>query len=186
MPAKTHPSPTAVTYAQALLDLARQRNLAEPIGAELAALRQLVDDNPTFATFLKDPSISREERTGVIDRAIKPRVNPLLANFLGVLLVHDRMGLLDQIAQAYQDQLDKLLGKVEVDVTVAQRLSAQELEQVRQRVGTALKKETSVQQHVDDTIIGGMILRVEDKLIDASVRAQLETMRRQFLTARPF
>lgn len=185
MPTQSHPSPTATSYAQALLQLAQERDLTEPIGAELSGLKEVVDANPTFAEFLRDPGIGTEERAGVIDRTLKPRVSPLLANFLGVLLNHGRMGLIGQIADAYGELLDQLFGKVEVDVTVAQRLSDAELEQVRQRVDAALNKKSVVHQYVDDSIIGGLVLRVGDKLIDASVKTQLETMRRQFLAARP-
>jgi F-type H+-transporting ATPase subunit delta len=181
----THPSPTAVTYARSLLELAQERNIAEPIGQELDGIREVLETNPTFREFLKDPGIGAEERTGVVDRVLRARANPLLSNFLGVLGVHNRLGLLEEIATAYGDLLDELLGKIEVDVTVAQRLSPEELEQVRQRVSGALKKDAVVHQYVDESIIGGLVLRVGDKLIDASVRSQLETIRRQFLAARP-
>jgi F-type H+-transporting ATPase subunit delta len=181
----SHASPTAVTYARSLLELAQERNVAQPIGDELQGIHEVLEANPTLREFLKDPGISAEERTGVVDRVFRPRVNPLLGNFLGVLGVHGRLGLLDQVAAAYDDLLDQLLGKVEVDVTVAQQLSPDELEQVRQRVGAALKKDAVIHQYVDESIIGGLLLRVGDKLIDASVRSQLETMRRQFLAAAP-
>jgi F-type H+-transporting ATPase subunit delta len=181
----THASPTAVTYARSLLELAQERNLVEPIGQELDQIKEILEANPTFREFLKDPAIGTEERTGVLDRVLRTRVNPLLANFLGVLNVHGRLGLLDEIIGAYGDLLDELFGKVEVDVTVAQRLGPDELEQVRQRVGAALKKDAVVHQYVDESIIGGLVLRVGDKLIDASVRSQLEAIRRQFLAARP-
>jgi len=181
----THASPTAVTYARSLLELAQERNLAQPIGAELASLHELLEANPTFRDFLKDPAIGAEERTGVVDRVLRSRVDPLLSNFLGVLGVHGRLGLLDEIAAAYDQLLDEFLGKVEVSVTVANQLTPAELEQVRQRVGSALKKDAVIEQSVDESIIGGLVLRVGDKLIDASVRSQLETMRRQFLAAAP-
>ena len=181
----THASPTAVTYARSLLELAQERNIAQPIGAELASIREVLDANPTFREFLRDPAIGAEERTGVVDRVLRSRVDPLLGNFLGVMNLHGRLGLLDEVAAAYEQLLDELTGKVEVDVTVAQQLTPDELEQVRQRVSSALKKDAVVHQYVDDSIIGGLVLRVGDKLIDASVRSQLETMRRQFLAAAP-
>jgi F-type H+-transporting ATPase subunit delta len=185
MAKSTHASPAAVTYARSLLELAQERNVAEPIGAELQGIKQVLDDNPSFREFLKDPGVGAEERTGVVDRVLRARVDPLLSNFLGVLGVKNRLGLLDQIAAAYDDLLDELLGKVEVDVTVATALSPAELEEVRQRVGAALKKDAVIRQFVDESIIGGLVLRVGDKLIDASVHSQLETMRRQFLAAAP-
>ena len=185
MPTETHASVTAYTYARSLLELAQQRNAAPQIGAELDQIREIIRANPTFAEFLRDPGISAEERAGVIDRTIKAQVDPLLANFIGVVLVHGRLGMLDEIATAYNDLLDDLLGKVEVDVTVAQRLSPDDLEQVRRKVAAALKKDAVIHQYVDESIIGGLVLRVEDKLIDASVKTQLETMRRQLLAAAP-
>src|SRR3954471_9186938 len=108
MPTQAHPSSTAISYAKALLELARERKLTEQIGTELSGLREVIEANPTFAEFLRDPGIGAEERSSVIDRVIKPRVDPLLGHFIGVLLVHGRMGLLGQIAQAYGDLVDQL------------------------------------------------------------------------------
>jgi F-type H+-transporting ATPase subunit delta len=185
MPHQTEYSTTALTYARALIDLAKEKTQAEPIGAELNDLKKVIDANPLFKRFLSDPAIGQEERRAVIDKAIRSQVSPLVANFIGVLQAHGRLGLLDQIASAYADLLDELLGKAEVDVTVAQQLSADELEQVRKKVSQAIKKDAIVHQHVDESIIGGLVLRVEDKLIDASVRSQLTSMKKQLLAARP-
>jgi F-type H+-transporting ATPase subunit delta len=93
------------------------------------------------------------------------------------------MGKIEEIARAYDELLDERLGKIEVDVTVAQRLGPDQLEQVRRSVSAALKKDAVVHQYVDESIIGGLVLRVQDRLIDASVRAQLEGMRRRMLGA---
>jgi F-type H+-transporting ATPase subunit delta len=185
MATTTHNSPLAVTYARSLLELAQERKNAVELGDELSSLYEVLLENPTFKAFLNDPGIGHEERTRVIDKVLKPQVNPLVANFLGVLNVHGRLGILGDIAQAYNDLLDEMLGKVEVDVTVSQRLSAEDLEQVRQKVSAALQKDAVVHQYVDESIIGGMILRVGDQLIDASVKSQLESMKRQLLAARP-
>jgi len=74
---------------------------------------------------------------------------------------------------------------VEVDVTVAQKLDSHTLEEVRKKISAALKKDAIVHQYVDDKIIGGMVLRIDDKLIDASVKSQLEAMKRQLFAATP-
>jgi F-type H+-transporting ATPase subunit delta len=181
----TQKSSTAVAYAASLLDLANERKLAEPIGQELAALRQIVTDNPSFGLFLADPGIGSAERAESIGKIFGGRVSPLMSNFLGVLNQKNRMGLLAQIADAYEDLLDEQLGKIDVDVTVAQKLDGKQLEAVRQRVSAALKKDAVVHQYVDDSIIGGLIVRVQDKLIDASVKSQLAAMRQQLLAAKP-
>ena len=177
-------NPTAVAYARSLLELANERDQAEEIGREMAAVREVTEQNPTFAAFLADPGIGATERTATIEKVFRGRASPLVMNFLGVMNNHGRLRMLGAVAQAFTDLLDEQLGNVEVDVTVSQRLTPDQLEQVRQRVSAALGKNAIVHQYVDENIIGGLVLRVEDRLIDASVRYQLEAMRERLLAAR--
>lgn len=176
---------TAANYAQALIELAQQQNITEQIGAELADLQQIVNSDPLFQTFLANPSISQRERGAVVEKTIRSQVHPLLANFLGVLQLHNRLDIIDQVAAAYAHKLDQLQGKIEVDVTVAQGLSEEQLDQVRERISTALNKTAVVKQTVNPEIIGGLVVRVEDKLIDASVKTQLQSIKQQLLSKRP-
>lgn len=178
-------SPLAVAYARSLLELATAQGQAEAIGQELADIEKIIESDPTFETFLSNPAVGEVERGQVIEKVFRGRVSPLLANFLGVVNRKGRLSSLRQIAFAYHDLLDEQLGKVEVDVIVAQRLTPEQLEQVRQRISTALKRQAVVHQYVDESIIGGLVIRVEDRLLDASVRAQLRAVRRQLLAARP-
>ncbi len=184
MPHTTHFSPTAYSYAQALLELANEKNQAAQIGEELRDIRQIIDTNETFALYLADPAISVAERGGMIERVFGGRISPLLKDFLGILNEKTRIGMLDEIAGAFDMLLDEQAGKVEVDVTVAQALNDIQLEDVRQRVSKALNKNAVVHQYVDESIIGGLILRVQDQLIDGSVRHQLSSIRQRMLATR--
>src|SRR5207248_11111182 len=148
--------------------------LTQPIAEELGGLRQVLAENPSFRAFLADPSIGEAERTQVLKKVFEGKLQPLLDHFMKLLAAKGKLGQLDQIADAYDDLLDEQLGKIEVDVTVAQKLSPDQLEQVRQKVSAALNKDAVVHQYVDDSIIGGLILRVQDKLIDASVKTQIQ------------
>jgi len=178
-------SGAAVQYAKALLDLANEKKQAEKIGDEMAELGKIIEGNKSLASFLSDPGISRTDRDDLLKKVFKGRISPLIQNTMGVLNSKGRLGLLHAITDAYQDLLDEQLGKVEVDVTVAHRLDGGQLEQVRQRISQALKKDAIVHQYVDEKIIGGIVVRVDDKLIDASVKSQLEAMKRQLLAAAP-
>jgi F-type H+-transporting ATPase subunit delta len=180
----TRPPTYAVNFARSLLELATERNEAAPVAQELAGLREIVDGNRSFQMFLADPGISIAERDQMIDRLLKGRVSPLLENFLRVLNNHGRLGGIVHVVDAYDELLDEQLGKIEVDVTVAQKLEPAQLEQVRQRVSQALKKDAVVHQYVDESIIGGLVIRVQDKLIDASVRTQLAALRRRLIESK--
>lgn len=175
----------ARSYAQAMLQLANEQGQAWEVAGELASVREVLDADPAVEQFLENPAIGPGERGQVLARAFEGKVRPVVWNFLRLLNVKGRLNLLRGIEAAYADLIDEQFGKVEVDVTVAQRLSAEELEHVRQAVGAALKRDAVVHQYVDESIIGGLVLRVQDKLIDTSVRAQLAAVRQQMLAARP-
>jgi len=185
MPRIQHNSAAAISWARSLLDLANDHKQAEQIGNELSALADIVRSNPTFALYLADPGIGIHERGAVLQRIFGPNVSPLTYNFLGVLNQHKAAAMLAEIADAYDQLLDEQIGKIEVDVTVAQKLTPDQLEQVRQKVSTALKKDAVVHQYVDESILGGVVLRVRDQLIDASVKYQLESMKEKLLAAKP-
>lgn len=185
MSPKIHTTPLATAYARSILDLANERGQAEAVGHELEELAGIVQSDASFENFLANPAIGEMERGRVIEKVFRGRVSDLVLNFLMVVNRNRRLGLLQQIANAYADQLEDQLGKIEVDVFVAQRLTRDQIEQVRQRVSAVLKKDAVVHQYVDESIIGGLVIRVEDRLIDASVRAQLRAVRRKLLAARP-
>lgn len=186
MPQEPRTSPLAVAYARSVLELANAQNQAREIGQELEELVKIVDSDPSFANFLASPAIGEEERGRVVEKVFgEGRVSPLVFNFLGVANRKGRLGMLRQIAIAYADLLEEQMGIVEVDVTVAHRLTPEQADEVRRRVGEALKREVVLHQYIDESLIGGLLIRVGDRLLDASVRAQLQAVRRKLLSAKP-
>ena len=178
---KDHHSTLALTYARSLLELANEGGRTEEVANDVDALGQVLGQNRTFVEFLKDPGISHEERNGALQKIFGGKLNVLLDRLIQIMSERGRLGMLPQVLGAFETLLDEQLGKVEVDVTVAQRLGDKELEDVRRRVSKALSKDAVIHQYVDEEIIGGMILRVGDQVVDASVRRQLEAIRQRML-----
>ena len=176
---------TATVFARSLLELAHDQNQHVPVGQELRDLRQVVEADPMFVDFFSDPSVGRDKRAEIVDRVLGSRLSPLTKNFIRVANEHNVLRHLPKISEQYDELLDELLGKVEVDVTTAQKLTPEQLENVRVKVSQAIKKDAVVHQYVDEAIIGGMVLRVGDQVIDGSVRAQLDALRQKMLAARP-
>jgi F-type H+-transporting ATPase subunit delta len=180
----THHSPVVLSYATSLLELAEEQKIADPIGKELDQIGEILEQNPTFVLYLADPAISQESRAKLLGDVFSGKISPLLWNFIGVMNLKNRLSLLGQIITAYGDLLDDKFGKIEVDVTTAHKLSKDELENVRQRVGNALKRDAVIHEYVDESLIGGMMLRVQDQLIDASVKSQLEKIKQKLARAK--
>ena len=177
-------SPAAMAYARSVLELASESSSEEAVGAELGQIAALLQDNPAFRTFLADPSVPQDSRGETVRRIFGGRVSTLVMNLLGVMNAKGRLSLLGEVCSAYAALLDEKLGKVEVDLTVATRLDDADFEQVRQLVASALNKNPTVHQTVDESIIGGLVLRVGDRLIDGSVRRQLAVMHDRLLAVR--
>ncbi len=179
--ATQHASKSSAAYALALFELADERKQIDSVATEVAGLGKAVSDMPALASFFGNPSIKDADREGVLNRALLPQVSPLLGSFLKLLLAKGKLGEIGAIASSFQALMDKRQGKVNVEVTVTKLLGPQELELVRQRISTAIQKEAVIKQHVDESIIGGIVIRVGDKLIDGSVKAQLQTIEKKLL-----
>lgn len=177
------PSHAAVSYARALLELALERNAADQVSQELVEIRQLISNNPDFETLLRIPSVQKEQRSVFIDRVLGAHVHPLIRNFLGVLGNRNSVYLLGEIADAYEALDNERIGKLDVEVSVAEALDPKALAEVQQSISTALGKKAIVKQKVDPSVIGGLTLKIGDRLIDASVRSQLNIMRDNLLNA---
>ena len=187
MASKSSPNQALVTrYAKALLHLAYKHDQAEAVRDELKAIQEILQKSPKFKAVVINPAVSEGVRQSLLSKTFGGgRALAVMMNFLGLLNSKNRLNLLPEMADVYADLLEEQLGNVEVDVTVAHRLTPEQVETVRERVTAALKRKAVIHVYVDESIIGGLVLRVQDKLIDASVRNQLETMRRQLLQATP-
>jgi len=175
----THIPAHAVPYASSLLQLAVERNSAEKIGAELRDVQKILNDSPSLKLFLADPTVDQARRGKLMKKMLAGQVEPLILNFIGLLNRRNRLSDLSAMIDTYHELLDTKLGKTEVDITVARRLSDEQLSDVSARVGRALGRNAVVHQYVDESIIGGMILRVGDKLMDGSIKSQLTAIRNE-------
>jgi len=170
-------------YARAILDLASEGGEAESLWEELRGVKQVVEANPVFGAFLRDPTIGENERRRVLDKVFGGKVCKLLSHAMGVMNKKGRLGLLGAVADEYREMLDEQMGKVKVRVTVPREMDQAALAEVGRRISEALNKKAEVEQVVDESIIGGMVIRVNDRLIDASVRRQLEAMKERLTEA---
>lgn len=179
-----HHDPVALAYAGSLLELASESGADARIGAELKDVRQLLKDNESIRLYFADPSVSSEERSRTIKSAFSGRVSTLVLNTILVLNSKGRLSFLGQVADAYQTLMDEKLGNIEVDVTVASELNSSQIEEVRQLINKGLGKNAVIRQQVDESIIGGLILKVGDRQIDGSVKTQLNKIREKLLLSK--
>jgi len=177
----------ARVYAQSLMELADAAGGDEKIvetGGELGAITEMIRGDAEVAEFLRSPIIDSEKRAEALRRIFEGRVSDLVLRFMLVLNGKGRLGEFGAMTSAFDQLVNERMGRVEVDVmTVDGSLDPDQLALLGEKVKAKLGKEPVFHQYADDSLIGGLVLRVGDQLIDGSVRGQLRRMREELLVA---
>jgi F-type H+-transporting ATPase subunit delta len=169
-------------YAEAFLNAAEKRGQATEMLEELETLvTEVLARDPAFELFLDSPAVSRERREVILRNVFADRADELFVNFLLVLNTHDRLGLLRAIAFAYRTLHDQRAGRVPVEVESAVSLTDEQQEQLRQQLRHSLQKEPVLHLRINPDLLGGLVVRVGDRVYDASVRARLDTIYHQLI-----
>ena len=175
----------ARVYAQSLLELAEAAGGEEKIaetGEQLQGLLEIVRAEPAFAEFLRSPIVKRSSRGESLKRVLDGQVSDLLLRFILVLNDKGRLGRLSDIAAAFDEMLNERFGRIEVDVfTVEGRLDDAQMSLLADKVRSRLGKEPVFHQYSDPSLLGGLVLRVGDQLIDGSVRGRLRGLRESLM-----
>lgn len=164
-------------YAHALADLV----LAGPddvqaLASELTALAATLAETDGAMEMFASPHLRAQDRAQLVDRIFGGRVSEALADLLGVMARNGRMNLLPAVAQAFDHVLDERAGRVEALVTTAVPVDDEQKQSIRQQVADMLGAEPALHYAVDADLIGGMVLRVGDRVYDASVAGELKRM----------
>jgi len=171
----------AETYARALYDAAKGNRELTSVREEIAELATMLAEDARFGALFDNRTIDAGRRARSIRRIFEGTASGTLINFLLVLNDKQRLDEVAGIAVAF-DRIDKAeRDQVDVEVFTAVRLSREQLDNVAERVGDAIGKKAIVSQQVDESLIGGLKLRIGDKLIDASVASQLRRMARRIV-----
>jgi len=170
-------------YAQALIELAQEQGQVDAVAQEVQDLMPLVSEGGELHRLLTNPAIGDTERGEIVKRVFAGKISPLLYKLLRVMGDKGRLGSLPQVAAGYLLAVAKERGQVEVQAFVATELDAAAAKQVADQIGQALGKTVSLTQKVDPSLIGGLKIKVGDRLIDASVASQLRNMKNKMIAA---
>jgi len=173
----------AQRYANALVDLAGEQNLLEQVSRDLSTFRVSYSASDELASALRNPSFSPAEREA-ITRAILDhiKIEGITRNFLLLLVENNRMTAFDDIVSAFEDRVDGHLGRVRASVTSAVPLGTEMLGEIEKQIQHLTgKSEVLLTAEVDPALIGGIVTRVGDLVLDGSIRTQLSTIRNQLL-----
>ncbi len=170
-------------YASALVDLARQEGGYEPWQGRLARLLSVLGD-PDLVAALHDPSLTTGQKVELTTQVLgsDPAIDVLGRNLALVLVSSHRQALLPAVAAAYAQRVDAAEGRVRARLTTAIALPAPELDRLAATVSRRLGRQVLFDVSVDPRIIGGMILRIGDRIFDGSLATRLSQLRQTLIT----
>lgn len=165
------------TYGQALFELALENNALEQILEEEAFVKEVFADNEDLVTLLNHPKISKDEKIRVVENIFKGKISDTMVGFLVIVVTKERYDELDHIFQYLEEKIREYKNIGVVSVTTAVELSDEQKSQLKDRLLQVTSfKQLEFNYTVDAAIIGGMILRIGDRVVDSSIRNEIEQM----------
>ena len=174
----------ARNYAEALLQAAEARGqgTVEVFGRLMDALAGAIASDQTIAIVLESPRVAKAAKGRLLAEALEGAAPPELVRFLQAVVRRGRQGLFREIAQEYQALVDLKENRVHAGVTLAAPPDESLTRRIVERLTEVLGKEVRAHVKSDPGILGGVVVRIGDRVYDGSLRRRLTTLRRRMLT----
>jgi F-type H+-transporting ATPase subunit delta len=171
------------TYARSLFEAAGERNQLERVHEDLTDFAAMVEELPELQALLENPELDRREKASLLEQLLGD-VDELVRNFLQILVEKGRIGEVAEISREFEALVADAQGILDVDVTTAVELSEQEFNDLVDRIGKASGRQVRASRAVDPDLVGGLVLQVGSRRLDASIRGRLNRLRQELTTAR--
>lgn len=170
-------SKAAIRYATALLDLAKEMKLEDKINDDVLMLDNICENNREFKAFIDSPIIQTRKKVKAYDALFEGKTDPMTLKFLKLVTKNGRENLLPEITESFIDQYRKYKGILDVHVKSAVPLEQKVKDSIIAKINTHFSGEIVLHESVDDSLVGGFVVRIEDKQIDASIKNQLANLK---------
>ncbi|ATF16003.1 F0F1 ATP synthase subunit delta [Brevibacillus sp. HB1.2] len=162
-------------YARALFEVASERSKIDQVEADLGAIVEAVESNEDLKKIMLHPHIAADAKSQLADELFKSHVGEETFNFLNVLIENGREVDLVDIYRSFVQLANEARGFADAIVTSAKPLSTEEQNELAEKFGQTLNKKLRMTAVVDPAILGGIIIKIGDRLYDGSLKTKLET-----------
>lgn len=170
------------TYGEALFELAVEENKVDVFADEIRAILDILNQNPDFVNLLNHPKISKEEKLQVVEEVFGGKVSKEIQGFLNIIVAKERNKEIMAIMEYFLDEVKALKGIGVCYVTTPMELKeAQKEAVVKKLIETTNFKEMEMNYQIDETLIGGMVIRIGDRVVDSSIQTKLSKLEAQLL-----
>ncbi|GAA0366615.1 F0F1 ATP synthase subunit delta [Bacillus horti] len=171
-------------YAKALYELARDKNQLDTIEEELQKIEQVFAENPLFLKFLHSPQIARETKIEQLTTIFKDQISATMLQFITLLIERNREDEIESVFEYYVYFANRERGLADAYVTSTKPLTDDEKQGLVDHFSKKLNKKIRITNHVDSSILGGVIVKIGDSLYDGSVSGKLHRFKRRVVTSK--
>jgi len=168
-------------YAKALLDLAISENQLDVIVSDLEFVKKSILSLRELSLLIKSPIVKRDKKRKIFNELFKDKISETALKFCELIINRQRSELLLDIIQRFLELKDEYLNIKSVSVKSAIELDEIQLNELRTVLEKKLGKQVHINLTIDKNLIGGFIVQIDDTVIDASLKHQLELLRKKFL-----
>lgn len=168
-------------YAETLLTLATREGQAEEWGTLIESVASAMKEDQTLKTFLESPKLAAARKIEILKAALGERVPPLFLRFLETVIMKRRQMVIPEIAQEYRALIDESEDRVHANVTLARKPSEPEQDALKRQLSRLFGKRVMPHISINPAILGGVIVKVGDTVMDGSVRRRLASLRTRML-----
>lgn len=173
-------------YAQALFNVAISRERVDIIGSELGQLKSFSDKDHRFVNFLQAPQILTEHKTAMVKSLFTTRLSPSLLSFLLLLIEKERVALLSEIAREFAKLLEDYRGIIRARVTTAVDIDQNYKKIMTEKLEKLTGKKIELVHKIDRAIMGGIIVQLNFRIIDRSIRSELAALRHDLMAVKVY
>lgn len=168
---------TAMRYAQAAFEIAKEQNNLEKWQDDLAKLKEFANDKDVY-NFLVNPKVSRAKKLEIIKKSLKGLDQQVL-NMICMLIDKSKIRAATEIVEEFERLNNEHKGIEEAEVTTAVALDSKESALLSEKLSKRIGKKVILRNKVDPALVSGMVVRIGDKLIDGCLRSKLKSMHKQ-------
>jgi F-type H+-transporting ATPase subunit delta len=172
----------AAVYARSLFEVAKEQDKLDLVREQLGAFADALDETRELQVFFFSPYFSTQEKQDGLDRAVSG-ADPAVVNFLNLLIENHRMPVIFRVRRAYDELWEEENKRLPVQVTSAVELDQGTVKQIGDKIAEQTGRKVDLSAHVEPDILGGIVVRVGNSVLDASVRNRLEQLRKQVARA---
>ncbi|WP_054739685.1 ATP synthase F1 subunit delta [Cellulosilyticum ruminicola] len=166
-------------YATALFEISKEANALAQYEAEVKTIVEAMKQTPDFITLLGDAKVGKEEKISLIENIFGDKVSDAIVGLMVLMVRKSRETSILEVLEGFLDMVKKEAGIVKATVTSAIALSQSQLEQIQSKIEASTNSKVELETIIDESIIAGLIIKVADKVVDASIKGKMQTLKKQ-------